>query len=63
MERQRADRISIEKARRGIAMRRNGTAGKAMTGEGKEKHRKAKPRKGKARIDNAEDLLGWLCYG
>jgi hypothetical protein len=33
MERQRPDRISIEKAKRGIAMLRNGTAGKARTGE------------------------------
>jgi hypothetical protein len=70
MERQRADRISIEKAKRGIAMLRNGTAGKAKTGEGRTKNSVGKAkrgsamlRKGKARIDNAEDLLGWLCDG
>jgi hypothetical protein len=41
MERQRADRISIEKAKRGIAMLRNGTAGKAKTGEGEAMHGQA----------------------
>ena len=58
VERQRADRISIETAKRGIAMQRNGTAWKAKTGEGKAWRRKDMLRKGKARIDNEMELLG-----